>query len=65
MVKIRIYNTRGQLVRTLVSDVKATDSYTAVWNGTNDRGEDCTSGVYLIRMEAANKVKQTKAFLLK
>lgn len=51
-VTIAVYNVIGQKVATVLSETYAPGSYTATWNGTNDRGVSANSGVYFVRMTA-------------
>lgn len=64
-VKIHIYNSRGQLVRSFPIGAKDAGSYYIDWNGKNDKGEDCATGVYYIRMQAGDKQFNSKAVLMK
>ncbi len=64
-VKLAVYNSVGQLVRTLVSNQKQIAGvYRVHWNGRNDAGEAVTSGVYLYRLEAGNFVRSRKMLFL-
>lgn len=65
VVKIHIYNSRGQLVRSFPIGAKDAGSYYIDWNGKNDKGEDCATGVYYIRMQAGDKQFNSKAVLMK
>lgn len=40
-------------------------SYTATWDGLDDRGEPAASGTYLIRMEAGGFVETRKIVLVR
>lgn len=51
-VELSIYNTQGQLVRTLVDATKAPGNYTSTWDVRNARGEHVPSGVYIYRVKA-------------
>jgi hypothetical protein len=63
---LRIYNVRGQLVKTLVDDaVEAGIEQRAVWNGTDERGRSVVSGVYFVRLEAAGFTETRKMVLLR
>jgi hypothetical protein len=65
LVTIRIYNIFGQAVYTLVNEQKDAGRYTATWNGVNNQNLAVASGVYLIRMTAANFVQVKKMTVLK
>jgi parallel beta-helix repeat protein len=64
-VDIAIYNVRGQLVRRLVQRPHAAGFYAAVWDGTDARGVEVSSGVYFVQMRAPSFVKSRKLVLLK
>jgi|GEM_PF-1462804 hypothetical protein len=64
-VKIVIYNVRGQLIRTLLSETKQSDTYRLNWNGTNDQGQVLPSGVYYIKMSAGKYHTTQKLVILK
>ncbi|MDD2597291.1 MAG: FlgD immunoglobulin-like domain containing protein, partial [Candidatus Cloacimonetes bacterium] len=50
-VKLRIYNTKGQLVRTLLSGAVKGHHQSLNWDGKNDSGESVSSGIYLYSLE--------------
>jgi C1A family cysteine protease len=58
-VDIRIYDTAGRLVRTVVSAEHGPGSYRTVWNGRDDAGRPVASGVYFLRM-TAGEVRQAR-----
>jgi hypothetical protein len=45
-VGVEVYNNRGQLVRTLVSEDKTNGNYLTYWNGRNDNGQPASAGCY-------------------
>jgi hypothetical protein len=51
-VRIRLYNSRGQLVRVLVDEQHAGGSYHVAWDRLNERGQRVSPGVYVAVMEA-------------
>jgi hypothetical protein len=63
-VVLEIMNLRGQLVTTLVDEVKEANNYTVHWDGRNDRGEVVTSGIYFYRLRTDNGFNQTKKMVL-
>jgi hypothetical protein len=65
LVSIRIYNSRGQMVREINEGSKAAGNYSLVWNGDDDRGRSLPTGVYYIRMQAGDKSFSKKAVLMK
>jgi hypothetical protein len=64
-VKIVIYNTLGQQVRVLVNQEQEAGQYNVEWNSRNEHNQSLSSGVYILRMEAADFVKDKKLLLLK
>ncbi|MDA1363729.1 MAG: choice-of-anchor B family protein [Candidatus Marinimicrobia bacterium] len=49
-VVIKIFNIKGQTIKTLVNENKSAGYYTEVWDGTNDDGDEVSSGVYFCQM---------------
>jgi hypothetical protein len=45
-VSLQVFNNRGQLVRTLISEPKSNGQYVVFWNGLNDAGQALSSGFY-------------------
>ncbi len=62
---LRIYNSAGQLVRTLVSEQLPAGEHKVVWNGTADNGQQVASGVYLYRLDVDGLMVQRKLVLTK
>ncbi|MBN1478680.1 T9SS C-terminal target domain-containing protein [candidate division KSB1 bacterium] len=62
-VDLSIYNVRGELVKTLVSETKSTGDYSVQWDGSNLNNEQVGSGVYLYRLKA-DDFEQTRRMLL-
>jgi len=53
-VTLQVYNIKGQLVKTLVNDMRETGNYTAIWNGRDNTNKAVASGVYFYKMKAQN-----------
>jgi flagellar hook assembly protein FlgD len=64
-VSIAIYDMRGGLVKTLVDDVQTSGYSTIKWDGTNDRGQKVSAGLYLYRIDAESFTDTKKMVLLK
>jgi len=64
-VDLGIYNVKGQLVRTLASDVYQVGTHQVIWNGKNDKGQDVSSGVYFFKMTTDKYTETRKMMLLK
>lgn len=50
-VMLKIYNVKGELVRTLVDEMVEAGEHGITWDGTNSRGATVTSGIYFLRLE--------------
>lgn len=64
-VSLKVYNTQGQLVRTLVDEVLSAGRYVARWDGCGARGRRVASGVYFYRLEIENEQATRKLILLR
>ncbi len=65
-MELKIYNIRGQLVRTLVDNSPyLKGEFQIVWDGKNDFGRPVTSGVYFYRMTTPSFDQVNKMLLLK
>jgi len=67
---IRIYNVKGQLVKTLDLGYQPAGIYThrsraAYWNGTNEQGDRVASGVYFYQLYTGKFAAMQKLILLK
>ncbi len=65
LVRLKIFDVSGRLVRTLVDENLRTGTYIKVWNGTDSRGLPVASGVYFYKMEAGSFVRTRKMLLMK
>ncbi|MEE9190924.1 MAG: aryl-sulfate sulfotransferase [Candidatus Neomarinimicrobiota bacterium] len=64
-VTVAIYDLMGSAVKTLVNEFKDAGYHTVTWNGTNDRGNRMSGGVYLYSINAGPYHKTQKMVLLK
>lgn len=64
-VSLSIYNTRGQLVKTLVNEQKPNGTHRVIWNGDDNHGNKVSSGIYFTRMVTEGKSLTTKMLMLK
>ena len=62
-VSLRVYNTAGQLVRTLAEGPTKPGAYTTVWNGTDRKGRRLAAGVYFYTLETGDKRLSRKVVL--
>ena len=64
-VSIGIYNLKGQLVKTLVSETKAAGNHSVVWEGDDDGGRQVSSGIYLYKMYSGKYTSTKKMIMMK
>ena len=64
-VNISVYSVSGQLVTTLVNEVKSPGSYSVIWNARDHSGLQLSSGIYLVRMVSKNYLATGKLILIK
>ena len=64
-VSLTIYNTLGQLVRTIVEAYQTEGYHEAVWDGRNEVGGTVASGIYIYRMTTGSFVETKRMLLIK
>ena len=64
-VKIYIYNTLGQLVKTIDRGDNGIGTHTVEWDGKNDDGDTLSSGVYFYQLRTKDFNKTMKMLLVK
>ena len=66
-VSLKVYNVAGQLVRTLVDDIKSPrpKGFEVTWDGRSDRGDAAATGVYFYKLVAPGFTETKKMVLLK
>jgi hypothetical protein len=64
-IELKIYNIRGQEVKTLISKVMPAGYHEVVWDGKNSGGEEVSSGVYFYRLTAGEFSESRKMIMLK
>jgi hypothetical protein len=64
-VAIRIFNTLGQKVNTLVDEYKAAGVHTILWDGKDKSGTVVTGGIYICTIRADRFSDSKKMLLLK
>jgi hypothetical protein len=62
-VKINIYNVKGQIVKSLLSNKSNTGKHALIWDGTDENGNLVASGMYIIKTDA-NAHRITKKVLV-
>jgi hypothetical protein len=63
-VEIRIYNSKGQVIRTLVQRCQQTGDYQITWDGQSAQGQHVPSGVYFYQIIAKEFTDVKKMLLL-
>lgn len=64
-VDIRVYDVRGQLVRTLKNSSELNSVVTMRWDGTSQSGVPAPSGIYFLRVKAGDDEAIRKVVLLR
>ena len=64
-VTVNIFNSRGQLIRTLANGVMNAGFHQIAWDGRNSTGTKVTSGVYLYQLKTENSNQVKKMILAK
>jgi flagellar hook assembly protein FlgD len=49
-IVLRIFNIRGQLVKTLVEEEQSAGYKSVTWDGTNNNGDSVSAGIYFCQM---------------
>jgi len=62
---LKIYNIRGQLVKTLVDEELNPGEYKVSWDGENTQGKEVASGVYFYRLKTGEFVQTQKMVLIR
>ncbi len=64
-VSVKIFNLRGELVRTLVDGVRPAGENSVIWDGTSNSGSSVSSGVYFYEARYGNEVQVNKITMVK
>jgi len=64
-VVLNIYDATGRLVKRLLDSNLASGSFSTVWNGTDDAGNQLTNGVYYLQMKTDSYQTSRKIVLMK
>ena len=65
VVSLKIYNNKGQLVKTLVNSKEEAGNRIISWNFQNEQGEPCASGQYFVSLKTDTKLFTKKIILLR
>jgi hypothetical protein len=64
-VELRVFNVRGELVKTLAKQWFPAGVHTVTWDGHTDGGASASSGMYFAQVKAAGAVDNLKMLLMK
>ena len=64
-VSLKIYNIKGQLVKTLLDDIKPAGDHSVIWDGSDSNGNRVGSAIYFYKLKTDNFKKTKKMILLK
>jgi len=64
-VELAVYNTKGQLVKTLVNSKLSAGNHSYNWNGVDDQNKPVGSGLYLYKVKTADSETIRKMLLVK
>jgi predicted glutamine amidotransferase len=64
-IELNIYNTKGQLVRTLISGRYTSGSHSVAWDGNDNENKPVSSGLYLYKLKTSDHEYSKKMLLLK
>ncbi|MFO7897311.1 MAG: FlgD immunoglobulin-like domain containing protein, partial [Candidatus Cloacimonadales bacterium] len=63
-VSLKIYNVRGQLLRTLVAEKKAAGNHTIIWDGRDAAGKLVSSGIFYSRLAIGQQHQETAKLIM-
>jgi TolB protein len=64
-IKLSIYNILGQKVKTLVDEFQTAGFKTVNWDGKDDKGQECASGIYFYKIQAGEFSQAKKMVIVK
>ena len=64
-VELKIYNIKGQLIKTLVNEFKHSGEHSIIWDGRDSNGNRVGSGIYFYKLRAGDFQKVRKMVLLR
>jgi len=62
---LKIYNIKGQLVRTLFDEEKLSGDYNIIWDGRDNSGKEVASGIYFYQLKTKDYTDTKKMVLLR
>ena len=65
VIEIKVFNSSGQLITTLVNESKTPGEYSVAWDGKSEMGSFVPSGVYFYQIKTKDFISSKKMILLK
>ena len=62
---LKIYNIKGQLVKTLVDEEKLPGNYNIIWDGKDNSGKEVSSGIYFYQLKTKDYTDTKKMVLVR
>lgn len=62
-VEVKVYNLKGQVIKTLLSGLKTAGQHSLNWDGKDEGGNPCSAGVYFIQLQSGQKTHHKKLLL--
>ena len=64
-VTLKIYNIKGEKVKTLIDDNLSATNHTIIWNGKDESNNTVSSGIYFYKMKHGTYTSTKKIILMK
>jgi len=64
-VSLKVYNLKGQLIKTLLNEPSEPGNYQLVWDGKDDNGNEVASGIYFSNLSIDGKKHTRKMVMIK
>jgi hypothetical protein len=62
---LKVYNTMGEKINTLVEERQVSGEYTINWDGKDNRGRAVASGIYILELQSGRFKQSRRMILLK
>ena len=65
LIELKVFNTLGQEIKTLINEVKNKGTYQVVWNGKDNAEKSVVSGLYFYQLKSGNLNQIRKMTLIR
>ncbi|MDP8269163.1 MAG: C25 family cysteine peptidase [Candidatus Tenebribacter davisii] len=65
LIELKVFNTKGQLVKTLIDGEQPAGFYEIVWSGKDDNEKSVSSGIYFYKLVTKDETVMKKMVILK